>query len=91
MLRSWHGPHCPNREARRTKPADKLAACLNYSAKPADAADHPYFDACARWFNSLSSDDKETVLTVIDCVAGPHGDIAESIAASLPPAPKCPL
>ena len=71
--------------------ADKLAACLNYAAIPDKAAHHPYFDACARWFNSLSPDDKETVLTVIDCVAGPHGDIAESMAASLPPAPRCPL
>ena len=70
--------------------ADKLAACLNYSATPDGAARHLYFDACARWFNSLSPDDEETVLTVIDCVAGPHGDIAESIAASLPPAPKFP-
>jgi hypothetical protein len=73
------------------KPADKLAACLNYSGRPDGAAPHPYFDACAQWFNALSADDKETVLTVIDCVAGPNGDIAESIAASLPPAPRCPL
>ena len=71
--------------------ADKLAACLNYAPTPNNAAHHPYFDACARWFNSLSADDKETVLIVIDFVAGPHGNIAESIAASLPPAPKCPL
>jgi hypothetical protein len=71
--------------------ADKLAACLNYAATPDKAAHHPYFDACARWFNSLSPDDKETVLTVIDAVAGPHSGAAESIAASLPPAPKCPL
>jgi hypothetical protein len=85
------------RVARTVKPAlsdapvDKLAACLNYAAKPADAAQHPYFDACAQWFNSLSADDKETALTVIDCIASAHKDIAESIAATLPPAPKCPL
>ena len=71
--------------------ADKLAACLNYSATPSDGSHHPYFDACARWFSLLSPEDKETVLTVIDCVAGPHSDSAESIAASLPAAPKCPL
>ena len=29
------------------KPADKLAACLNYSTTPDGAAPHPYFDACA--------------------------------------------
>jgi hypothetical protein len=82
---------CTVKPALSDNPADKLAACLNYSARPAAAADHPYFDAYARWFDSLLSDDKETVLTVIDCVAGPHGDIAESIAVSLPPAPRCPL
>jgi hypothetical protein len=71
--------------------ADKLAACLNYAATPDDAARHPYFDACVRWFKSLSPDDKEIVLTVIDAVAGPHTDAAESIAATLPPAPKCPI
>jgi len=71
--------------------ADKLAACLNHSATPSGAAHHPYFDACARWFSLLSPEHKETVLTVIDCVAGPHSDAAESIAASLPPAPRCPL
>ena len=70
---------------------DKLAACLNYCAMPAGSAHHAYFDACARWFNLLSPDQKETVLTVIDCVAGPHGNAAEGIAATLPPAPTCPL
>jgi len=72
-------------------PRDKLAACLNYSATPSGAGKHPYFDACAQWFKNLSSDDKKTVLDVIDCVASSHSDIAESIAATLPPAPRCPL
>ena len=77
-------------------PRDKLLAALNWSygkLKHSDPYDRApmYFEACMEWHERLSADDKETVLTVIDCVAGPHGDIAESIAASLPPAPRCPL
>jgi len=82
---------CNTRPGMSDNAREKLAACLNYSATPSGAGKHPYFDACAQWFNNLSPDDKETVLDVIDCVASSHSDIAESIAATLPPAPRCRL
>jgi hypothetical protein len=50
-----------------------------------------YFDACWDWYQGLSADDKETCLTLADAVASAHKDAAESMAESLPPAPRCPL
>ncbi len=71
-------------------PADKLLACLNYSATPIDKH-RAYFDACMRWYNQLSPDHRETALTVIDAYSGPHRNAAAGIAAAMPAAPKCPL
>ena len=39
----------------------------------------------------LSHDDHETVLTLADVMGSAHKGAAERIAASLPPAPRCPL
>jgi hypothetical protein len=50
-----------------------------------------YFDACLEWHQGLSADDKETVLTLADMMASAHKGAAESIAASLSPAPRCSL
>jgi hypothetical protein len=50
-----------------------------------------YFDACLEWHQGLSADDHETVLTLADVMGSAHKGAAESIAASLPPAPRCPL
>ena len=77
-------------------PRDKLLAALNWTIgkwrRCADYRKAPmYFDACLEWHQGLSSDDKETVLTLADVVGSAHKDAAESIAASLPPAPQCPL
>ena len=73
-------------------PADKLAACLSSAVR--QSPDYPthrqYFDACARWWAELTPLQRDTVQIVQDCYAGPHRDAAESIAASLPSAPKCP-
>ena len=79
-------------------PADKLAAALSYPigkwkrrADATYAAAPFYFDACWEWFERLSADDMETVLTIADVMGSAHKGAAESIAASLPPAPRCPL
>jgi hypothetical protein len=50
-----------------------------------------YFDACYEWHRRLSADDLETVLTLADVMALAHKAAAESMAAALPPAPRCPL
>jgi len=45
------------------------------------------FDACWEWYGKLSADDQELVATIADVTAA----AAEGMAASLPPAPRCPL
>jgi hypothetical protein len=75
---------------------DKLLAALNWpigqAQRSADYLRAPmYFDACLEWHQRLSADDKETVLTLADAMGSAHKGSAEGMAASLPPAPKCPL
>jgi hypothetical protein len=77
-------------------PRDKLLAALNWPygqwKRSAEYQRAPmYFDACLEWYQGLSDDDHETVLTLADVVGSAHKRAAESIAASLPPAPRCPL
>jgi hypothetical protein len=68
---------------------DKLAACF---ARPStDPTEQRYFDACARWWSTLTPQNRDVVRTIIDAVASAHKDAAESMAAALPPAPRCPL
>jgi hypothetical protein len=50
-----------------------------------------YFDACLEWRERLSPDQQETCRTLADLLGSAHKDAAESIAASLPAAPRCPL
>jgi hypothetical protein len=77
-------------------PRDKLAAALGwhygqfkqsreYQIAPI------YFDMLVEWHEKLSAEDKELVLTIADVMASAHKGAAESIAASLPPAPRCQL
>jgi len=77
-------------------PRDKLAAALGwhygqfkqsreYQIAPI------YFDMLVEWHEKLSDGDKELVLTLADVVGSAHKDAAEGMAASLPPAPRCPL
>ena len=77
-------------------PRDKPVAALNWfygKLKHSDPYDRApmYFDACLEWHERLSPDQQETCRTLADVVGNPHRDAAESIAASLPPAPRCPL
>ena len=77
-------------------PRDKLLAALNWPygqwKRSAEYIKAPmYFDSCLEWHQGLSADDHETVLTLADVMASAHKNSAESMAASLPPAPRCPL
>ena len=77
-------------------PRDKLLAALNWSygkLKHSDPYDHApmYFDACLQWYERLSQDQQETCRTLADIRGSAHKDSAETMAASLPPAPRCPL
>ena len=51
-----------------------------------------YFDACREWYDRLSTDDKELMLTLTDIVGSAHKGSAERhsrrAAAALPPAPQ---
>jgi hypothetical protein len=92
----------PRKDARNVNPGpsndprDKLLAALNWATgKWRSSKDYGrapmYFDACLAWHEALSADDKETVLTLADVMARAHKGAAEGMAASLPPAPRCPL
>ena len=77
-------------------PRDKLLAALNWSygkLKHSDPYDRApmYFEACLVWHERLSANDQETCRTLADVTASAHNGAAESMAASLPPAPRCPL
>jgi hypothetical protein len=77
-------------------PRDKLAAALSWShalnKKSAEYAKVPiYFDLCLEWHEGLSANNQETCRTLADVIDSAHKVTAESIAASLPPAPRCPL
>jgi hypothetical protein len=88
-------------DARNVKPSlsesprDKLAAALGWHygqfKKSREYRIAPiYFDMLVEWHEKLSADDKELVLTLADVVGSAHKDAAEGMAASLPPAPRCP-
>jgi hypothetical protein len=76
-------------------PRDKLAAALNWSYGKLKGSTYNrapmYFDACREWHEKLSEDDQETCRTLVDVMASAHKGAAEGMAASLPPAPRCPL
>jgi hypothetical protein len=69
-------------------PRDKLAAALGwhygqfkqsreYQIAPI------YFDMLVEWYEKLSADDKELVLTLADVMGSAHKGAAEGMAASL--------
>jgi hypothetical protein len=97
-LRSANGPHCPHRKAcaLSDESADKLAG--RYLVRQWKRRDDPtytaapsYYDECWAWFERLTADQQNTVLTLADVVGSAHKAAAVSMAASLPPAPRCPL
>jgi hypothetical protein len=78
-------------------PKDKLAAALAAlgHARLRDSAEFQraasYYDEVALWYSRLSAADQELVQILADVVGSSHKDAAEGMAASLPPAPRCPL
>jgi hypothetical protein len=50
-----------------------------------------YYDEVTVWFDLLPADHQETCRTLVDMIASAHKGAAESMAASLPPAPRCQL
>jgi hypothetical protein len=81
----------PSNDAR-----DKLLAALNWPygrMKHTDTYGRApmYFEMCWEWYQRLSPEDQDAVATIADVMAGAHKDAAEGMAASLPPAPRCPL
>jgi hypothetical protein len=79
-----------------SEPRNKLLAALgwHYGKQKASAEYRRapiYYDLYLEWHERLSADDQETCCTLAYVVGSPHRDAAETIAASLPPAPRCPL
>jgi hypothetical protein len=77
-------------------PRDKLAAALGWHyGQFKESREYRiapiYFDMLVEWHEKLSADDKELVLTLADVVGSAHKGTAETMAAALPPAPRCPL
>jgi hypothetical protein len=75
---------------------DKLMAALGWHyARQKDSAAYAkapiYYDLLAQWHERLSAEDRELVLTLADVVGSAHKHAAESMAAALPAAPRCPL
>jgi len=50
-----------------------------------------YYDRCWEWFQKLPEGEQDAVRTIVDVAASAHKDAALGMAASLPPAPRCPL
>jgi hypothetical protein len=77
-------------------PRDKLAAALGWHyGQFKESREYQmapiYFDMLVEWHEKLSANDQETCLTLADVVGSAHKGVAEGMAASLPPAPRCPL
>jgi hypothetical protein len=79
------------------EPRDKLAAALaalGY-ARFRDTDEYRrmplFYDAVTGWFEQLSEADQELCRTLGDVLASAHKGAAGGMAASLPPAPRCPL
>jgi hypothetical protein len=100
--RPWFDPPMARTSTRNVNPSlssdprDKLLAALGWRyGTRKDSAEYRrapiYYDLLAQWHERLSADDKELVLTLADVMGSAHKDAAESMAASLPPAPRCPL
>jgi hypothetical protein len=73
---------------------DKMLAALSWMLEKQVAscvtAPH-YFNACRKWHEGLSCEQRETVLRVVEAYTCWGEKAAARIADSLPPAPRCPL
>ena len=95
MDRSRPKPHVKRGPALLNDPTDKLAAALNWptvnGSERRVCAGVVRFHCCLERHERLSPEHQKTVLTFAAVVGSAHRAAAEGIAASLPPAPKCPL
>jgi hypothetical protein len=78
-------------------PADKFCACMNYTIGHLTSKTGTYqeallyFDTCWDWYQSLTEDQRDWVLYVIDTFTTWGEEQAMRFAARLPPAPRCPF
>ena len=71
---------------------DKLQAAINHDwGDPNGKYPVEYLRACAQWFAGLSGSDRRIADHAIWLYASGSDTNAASIAADLPPAPRCPL
>jgi len=71
---------------------DKLHACLNQSWAEADyLAEKDYYDACIAWWDTLTPEQQAIGLAAMQAFDVDRPENAENLAATLPPAPICPL
>ena len=71
---------------------DKMHACLSHLRSESDyQAAKSYFDACVRWWDLMTADQKQLGLDVVNAYSVKHPKAAEKLAAALPAAPKYPL
>jgi hypothetical protein len=91
---AWRKPSRPATSELSDDPADKVLAALSGMVAK-EVAGHSraplYFDACREWYDSLSCEQRETVLRVVEAYTCWGEKAAARIAADLPPAPRCPL
>ena len=81
-----------------TAPKDKLLACLSWQIGLSRESDPDYqtapsyYDAAWKWYRGLSIGERDSVSTILTAWAMPaRRKLAETLAAKLPPAPKCPF
>ena len=71
---------------------DKLQACLHQTWVESDyEASKGYYDACVTWWTTLTPDQLEIGMAVLEVYSFNNPEASEKLAAKLPAAPKCPL
>ena len=71
---------------------DKLHACLNQTWAESDyPSEKEYYDACLVWWDSLTTQQEDTAMAVLEAYSLDHPQASEKLAAKLPAAPRCPL
>jgi hypothetical protein len=88
-------PQRPSTSRLSSAARDKMLAALSWTLEKQLASyvktAPNYFDACRKWYESLSWEQRERVLKVVEAYTYWGEIAAERIAVGLPPAPRCPL
>jgi hypothetical protein len=81
-----------------TAPKDKLLACLSWQIGLSRESDPDYqiapfyYDAVWKWYRGLSLGQRDSVSAILTAWSMPdRRKLAETLAAKLPSAPKCPF